>query len=163
MVNYDAALKLLLKGSARVAIHEVSGLTIARWMDGELPSVEQRHVDLLGESQDGRLLHIELQSANDPSMPLRMMDYGVKVARHYGQYPKQVVLYVGRARLRMPGEFRANDEFLFRYRIVDIRDVDAILLLNSDGIGNVLAVLTRLRNKRKAVRQIVFGRVWDQT
>ena len=66
------------------------------------------------------------------------------------------MLYVGRARLLMASEFQANDEFLFRYRIVDIRDVDADLLLNSDGIGdNVLSVLTRLRNKRKAMRQIV--------
>jgi hypothetical protein len=124
MFEYDAALKILLKGSAEVTIHALSGLTIARWHDVELPRVEEPRVDLLGESSGGRLLHIELQSANDSIMALRMAEYGVKVARRYGQFPKQVLLYVGEAPLRMPSEYRPNEDVLFRYRSGDIRELD---------------------------------------
>ena len=156
MFEYDAALKILLKGSAEVTIHALSGLTIARWHDVELPRVEEPRVDLLGESNDGRLLHIELQSANDPTMAFRMIEYGVKVVRRYGSYPKQVLLYVGEPPLRMPGEYSPNKDVMFRYRAVDIRELDGDQLLHSDGMGdNVVAILARLGNQREAVRQIV--------
>jgi hypothetical protein len=80
MFDYDAALKIQLKGSAAVTIRAPSGLAIKRWHDVELTTVEERRVDLLGESGDGRLLYIELQSTNVPSMALRIVEYGVRVA-----------------------------------------------------------------------------------
>lgn len=44
----------------------------------------------------------------------------------------------------------------FRYRLVDIREIDGEQLLESDNIGdNVIAVLTRLRDHRSAIRGIV--------
>jgi hypothetical protein len=74
----------------------------------------------------------------------------------YKLYPKQVVLYVGEVPLRMTGDFHANGELVFRYRVVDIRELDGRKLLDSDGIGdNVLAILARLGDKREAVRHIV--------
>jgi hypothetical protein len=154
--EYDATLKVLLKGSARVTIHALSGLSIARWHDVALSRVEEPRVDLLGEAGDGSLLHIELQSTNDSSMPLRMAAYGVKVAQIYGRYPKQVLLYVGEAPLRMAGEYRPNDDVSIRYKAVDARELDGERLLHSDGISdNVVAILAGLSNQRKAVRQIV--------
>ncbi len=156
MFDYDAALKLLLKGSATVTIETISNLHIARWLDVELKTVEERRLDLLGESDDGRLLHIELQSDNDPAMPLRMMEYGAKIGRQFKRYPAQVVLYLGMDPLRMAGEYAPNGDLVFRYKVVDIRELDGRPLLESDGIGdNVLAILTRPVDERQAVRHIV--------
>jgi hypothetical protein len=70
-------------------------------------------------------------------MALRMVEYGVKVARVHGRYPKQVVLYVGEAPLRMAGEYRPNEDVMFRYKSVDIRELDGERLLHSDGWGIV--------------------------
>jgi hypothetical protein len=42
---------------------------------------------LLGETADGSLLHIELQSTNDPAMPLRMAEYCLRVYRMLGKFP----------------------------------------------------------------------------
>ena len=110
MFDYDSTLKLLLRGSAEVTIREISGLKIAQWLDGEFPKVDQRRVDLLGEAEDGSLLHLELQNQNDASMPFRMLEYGVRVAQQYKRYPaKQVVLYVGQDPMRMASEYRANE------------------------------------------------------
>jgi len=47
MQEYDVALKLLLKGSATLTVRELTGTTVVKWLDVELPKV-----DLLGQSVD---------------------------------------------------------------------------------------------------------------
>ena len=101
MQEYDVALKLLLKGSATLTVRELTGTTVVKWLDVELPKV-----DLLGQSVDGQLIHIELQSGNDPAMPFRMMEYCLGVQRLFGQFPRQILLYVGEAPMSMRSELR---------------------------------------------------------
>jgi len=48
-------------------------------MNVELPEVHSRRADLLGETSDGRFIHVELQSANDPEMGQRMVEYAVAI------------------------------------------------------------------------------------
>lgn len=55
----------------------------------------------------------------------------------------------------MESELRGED-VLFRYRVIDIRQIDGDRLLQSDGVGdNVIAILARLRNRRQALHRIV--------
>jgi hypothetical protein len=70
-------------------------------LDVELPKVQNTRVDLLGETNEARLVHLELQSGNDTTMPLRMAEYCLSVFRLFGKFPRQVLLYVGEAPLRM--------------------------------------------------------------
>jgi len=120
MQEYDVALKSLLQGSASLTMRELTGTAIAKWLDVELPKVQNLRVDLLGETVDGGLVHVELQSSNDAAMPLRMAEYCLGVYRLFGRFPRQVVLYVGEPELRMKSELRSPD-VLFQYRMVDIR------------------------------------------
>jgi len=155
MQEYDIALKLLLRGSAKLTIHELAGAAVTRWLDVELPKVENPRVDLLGELEDGSLVHLELQSANEAVMPLRMAEYCLRVFRLFGQFPRQILLYVGEAPLRMASELRGAHVW-FEYRTVDMRDLDGDRLLESDDVGdNVIAILARLRDHKDAVRKIV--------
>jgi predicted transposase YdaD len=123
----------------------------------ELPQVQQTRVDLLGESahENPRLLHLELQSTNDPHLPLRMAEYSLRVYRQFQRFPQQVVLYVGDAEMRMPTEL-ASPDHVCRYTIVDIRTLDSEPLLNSLlPADNVIAILTRLRDRTAAIRRIL--------
>ena len=52
---------------------------------------------MLGETAQGTLVHIELQSANHVRMALRMLEYSVAIYRKFHRFPEQVVLYVGNA------------------------------------------------------------------
>ena len=73
MHEYDTVLKALLLRSANSIIEQIAGTKIVRWLNVELPTVQNTRVDLLGESTpDGEIIQIELQSANDPETPLRM-------------------------------------------------------------------------------------------
>jgi hypothetical protein len=70
MQEYDIALKLAL-GSAEETMRELTGGAVCRWLNVELPEVRGSRVDLLGESDAGELVHIELQSSNDPPKAVR--------------------------------------------------------------------------------------------
>jgi predicted transposase YdaD len=155
MHEYDITLKLLLRGSAAMAFQALTGGLVERWLDIELPKMQNPRMDLLGEFADGTLLHLELQSGNDAEMPLRMAEYALGVYRRFGQFPRQIVLYVGEPVLRMqPG--LAGARFSFSYELRDLRDVDGDGLLRSDDVGdNVLAVLANLRDRTSAVTEIV--------
>lgn len=79
---------------------------VEKWLNVDLPRLKNRRVDLLGRTIARRRLHIELQDRNDPQIAIRMAEYGLAIVRAYGEYPDQVVIYVGKARLRMPVELR---------------------------------------------------------
>ena len=99
-------MKLLLQGSARRTMRELTGTDVLRWLDVELPKVQNLRLDLLGETAGGDLVHLELQSTNEAVIPLRMAECGLGVYRLFGKFPRQILLYVGESPLRMPSELR---------------------------------------------------------
>jgi len=155
MQEYDVALKLLFQGSAALTMRELTGTVVAKWLDVGLPKVRNLRLDLLGETVDGGLVHVELQSGNDSAMPLRMAEYCLSVFRLFERFPRQIVLYVGEPALRMENELRGPG-VLFQYRLIDIGTLDGDRLLESEDVGdNVIAILARLRDHEGAVRKIV--------
>jgi hypothetical protein len=155
MHEYDVALKNILTRPGSSVLTQLTGASSLKWINVEAPKVSNRRVDLLGELPDGNLVHIELQSRNEKDFPLRMAEYLFGIGRQYGRLPRQVVLYVGEAPLRMKNRIESPDVSV-RFRLVDIRDLDGEQLLASTNIGdNVLAVLTRLGEQREAVRRIL--------
>ena len=154
MHDYGVTLKLVLQSSAGLMLRFLTGVNIERWLNVELPEVRNSRVDLLGATADDGLIHIELQSGNDSNMAVRMAEYCLSVYCRYGVFPSQILLYVGEAPVRMQAELTGPD-FSFRYKLIDIRDMDGELLLASDQVGdNVIAILARLRDRRAAVRRI---------
>ena len=155
MHEYDVAMKLLLLGPAEMVLSSLNAGAVKNWLNVELPEAQTTRVDLLGETFDGRLVHIEVQSSNDPSMPLRMAEYCLRIYRKFGKFPDQIVLYVGGDRLRMKTRLRSSS-LRFRYRLIDIRKIDGERLLASDRVGdNVIAILARLQDREAAVRQVL--------
>ncbi len=144
MHEYDISLKLLLRSSgARVLQELTGGVSIHKWLNVEMPEMRNTRVDLLGEIDRGDLIHIELQSKNDPTMPLRMLEYYLGVYRLFDRFPRQILLYVGRARLRMKEEL-IGPRLSFGYNAVDMRDLDGDRLLESGDLGdNIIAILAR--------------------
>jgi hypothetical protein len=115
---------------------------------------------LLGATEDDNLVCIELQSTNDRDMALRMAEYSLRIYLQFGKFPKQIVLYVGQPQLRMSamlsGPDAASPDFVFRYTLLDIRELDGALLLASTRVeDNLLAILTKLQDQAGAIRQIL--------
>ena len=155
MHEYDVALKNILTRPGSFVLTQLTGASSLKWLNVEAPKVSNRRVDLLGELPDGNLVHIELQSRNEKDFPLRMGEYLFGIGRQYGRLPRQIVLYVGEAPLRMKDRVEGPDVSV-RFHLVDIRDLDGERLLASTQVGdNVLAVLTRLSEQPKAIRRIL--------
>jgi hypothetical protein len=153
MQEYDVVFKLILQ-SVDLTIRELGGPP-ARWLNVELPEVRNTRVDLLGETAAGELIHIELQSTNDPDMPLRMAEYCLRVRRNFRKFPQQILVYLGDAPLTMASELN-GPKLSYSYRIVDIRDLDGARLLASPRVGdNIVAILTSLPDRRATVRRIL--------
>ena len=160
MQEYDVVLKLLLRGSAKVVLDELAGTTIASWLNIEVPELVNRRVDLLGETADGMLIQIELQSGLENRMALRMAEYSLAIYRLRRKFPRQIVLYVGEPPLKMDDTLVGPD-LQFRYRLIDVRDLDGERLRQSPEIGdNVIAILTRFRDQRGALNEIL-GKLSD--
>jgi predicted transposase YdaD len=156
--EYDIALKALLRASAASVLRQVSGESVSEWLDTETPEVKTSSVDLLGVTTEGHLLHVELQSSNDSTMVLRMAEYCLRIYRQHKKFPRQIVLYIGDAPLRMKASL-AGPDLTFRYSLFDIRTLDGSALLASASIQDkLLAVLTRLPDRLDVVREIL-GRI----
>jgi hypothetical protein len=84
-----------------------------------------------------------------------MIEYCLGVRRLFGQFPRQILLYVGEAPMRMEGKLHGPD-LSFEYRLIDIRTLDGDRLLESREVGdNVIAILAHLRDHKEAARRIV--------
>jgi predicted transposase YdaD len=156
--QYDAILKSALRHLTGSVLKPLSGVRVSRWLNVDLPTVQSRRADMLGEAADGTLLHIELQSANQARMAHRMLEYASAIERRFGRFPEQMVLYVGSAGLRMKGEL-SGPGLRYRCRMVDIRELDGEALLTSRRVeDNIIAILARLGDERRAIQRIL-GRI----
>lgn len=157
MNEYDATLKLLFQGSATGALRELIGVAVERWLNVELPRVQTPRVDLLGETHEGELVHVEFQSSNDSAMAHRMAEYYLGIYRQLGRYPRQTLIFVGDERLRMTGKLE-SPAMSFQYRLIDIRELDGEALINSARVGdNILSLLARLPDREDAIRRVLAG------
>jgi hypothetical protein len=114
MHEYDITLKSVPRRLTGSVFLELTGFRVARWHNVELPEVRSRRADMLGETADGTLVHIELQSANESAMALRLLEYTTAIYGQFGRFPQQLVLYVGRAPLRMEERLAGPSTRVFR-------------------------------------------------
>ena len=121
--EYDVALKNILTRPGTAVLTLLTGSSSFRWLNVEVPKVNNRRVDLLGEAPNGELTHIELQAANEKDFPLHMARYLVEITERFVRVPRQVALYVGAPRLRMKNSL-GGPGLSFRLDMVDIRDLD---------------------------------------
>src|SRR5713226_2795386 len=122
MHEYDVALKSILMRPGSGLLAALTGSSSLRWLNVELPKVNNRRVDLLGEDDDGGKVGIELQARNEKVFPFRMGSYLFSNAEVYGCLQRQIALYVGEAPLRMKN-FVEGPNISYRFDMVDIRDL----------------------------------------
>jgi predicted transposase YdaD len=155
--DYDTVLKSLLTDSENSIFQLITGARHGRWLNVELPDVTQTRVDLLFEAIEDtrRLIAMELQSTNDPNLPLRMAEYSLRVYRIHKQFPEQYVLYVGTDEMRIPSALLGPNHTC-RYTIFDIREWDAETFLNRPfPADTVIAILARYSERPETIQRIL--------
>ena len=118
----------------------------AELLSNEQARIESRRADLVARVKEGDgksyILHVEIQNDNQRDMPLRMMCYYSDIAlAHAGETIVQHLLYIGKSPMTMSDHVRGED-WLYRYKVLDMRDQDSEHFLNSDNPDAlVLAIL----------------------
>jgi len=120
-----------------------------------LPSTELR-VDFLARLEDESILHMEFQSFNDTNMPWRMLRYYTAIAEKYQTHNiKQLVVYVGNEKLRMKPSLKIKN-LVFRYEILDIRQTDCKILLESqDPVDRIMACLCKVEDEGYLIEKLL--------
>ena len=124
--------------------------------------IEDRRADLVarvtGIDSQVFLLHIEIQNANDASMPKRMLRYLADLLLAYPGLPiKQYLVYIGKESLRMADGLDL-EQMHYRYHVIDMHRVDCNDLLKQDSPDAwVMAVLCDFQDRppRSVIHEIL--------
>ena len=155
-LQFDGALKQFFERQQPSLVMDLTGgVAVKQSLNVELPRVQERKVDLVLLLADESLLHIEFQGTNRKDMAIRMSEYYLLLLARYQCPIRQVVLYVGRPRMRMSSVLE-HGPLRFSYSLRDIREWPARKLLDSSRTADyVLAILAGTADGPTLVREIL--------
>ncbi len=155
MSSKDIALKDIFEEIPHRLSKILASAHIKELLPTNFPSTELR-VDFLARLKDESILHIEFQSFNDPNMPFRMLRYYLAILERYPTSPiKQLLVYVGNRKLRMKSRLRLRN-LSFSYEILDIRQIDCKVLLESpDPMDRLLACLCKVEDEVYLIEKLI--------
>ncbi len=151
----DKTLRNIFQEIPQRLLKILTPIPVVELLDTVLPSTELR-ADLLAKLQDKSLLHLELQSFNDPNIPWRMLKYFTAIAEKYSTTRiRQLVVYVGNEPLRMKNSLEL-ERLSFEFEMVDLRSIDCKLLLQSpDPLDRIMACLCRVEDEEYLIKKIM--------
>ncbi|HEY3742636.1 MAG TPA: hypothetical protein VGL53_22460 [Bryobacteraceae bacterium] len=155
-MHYDLLLKLIFQ-EAMPGLLRVLGLPpLVDYLSVEFPKRTKAQPDLVVRLADGRILHIELQSKNDPRMEWRCLEYWQVISEQWpGVELVQVVIYLGDSPLTMAtGISRGGMQY--RFEVLNLRDIEATAFLESASDNErMLAVLCQSADPRATIAAIL--------
>ena len=83
--SFDVTIKSLIQDSAPELFRQLGVEHVAEWLNVELPKVQNRRADMVGRTACGPIVQIEIQSENDPEMPVRMAEYALFILGRHKQ------------------------------------------------------------------------------
>src|SRR5262249_53485789 len=124
-MRFDTILKALFQSSRLRLLESLTHASVREWINVQIPDARLDKLDLV-------------------AWLARMVEYYLLLCRRYGVPPVQMLIYVGRRPLAMSAEIR-HENMTFRYRAIDMRELDSEVLLQSPAIAdNLLAILCHL-------------------
>ena len=158
---YDKTIRSLLKELPTTFMELITGKKLSKEalkpLDIKLQKVIEREADLIVENTETReIYHVEFQSTNDSSMPVRMALYFYLILQNYGRAPKQYLVFVGKGECTIPPSVEIGSS-KHSYKVIDLKeDVDCKALLESDNPNDwILTVLCKLDPQKAAIRTVI--------
>ncbi len=128
-------------------IEMLTGKKAKGFLDTSFPAVMERDADLIVEFEDSSIFHLEIQTLDDPKMPLRMLGYYTAIRMAYDMEPMQMVLYVGDEDVEKVGRGIDGRYLHYEYEVRSISEMECRPLIESDNINdNILAALCRIED-----------------
>ena len=158
---YDKTIRSLLKELPTTFMELITGKKLSKEalkpLDIKLQKVIEREADLIVENTEtGEIYHVEFQSTNDSSMPVRMALYFYLILQNYGRAPKQYLVFVGKGECTIPYSVEIGSS-KHGYKVIDLKeDVDCKALLESNNPNDwILTVLCKLDPQKTTIRTVI--------
>ncbi len=155
--QYDITVKELLQAAPPKLLQLIWGTQPVEILTVDFPKVRMRHPDFVVRTKRGDIEQLEVQSDNDDDMEWRMLEYYPLLRKLFGRPPIQRVLYIGQKPLKMIGHID-EPNLQFRYEVIDLRQIDAELLLKSKSVEDrIFAILCHADNAQTNIRRILHS------
>jgi len=158
---YDKTIRSLLKELPTTFMELITDKKLSKEtlkpLDIKLQKVIEREADLIVENTEtGEIYHVEFQSTNDSSMPVRMALYFYLILQNYGKAPKQYLVFVGKGECTIPPSVDMENS-KHSYKVIDLKnDIDCSALVESDNPNDwILTVLCKLDPQKTAIRTVI--------
>lgn len=119
----------------------------------EQQRVEARRADMVArmrrrQTGEQLILHVEIQNANDNTMPVRMLRYLSDILLQYpNEQVYQYVVYIGKRPLSMPNQL-VQPAFSYQYYLLDMHMIDcSVLLMKDTPEALVIAILCDFKER----------------
>jgi predicted transposase YdaD len=155
---YDATLKRMFQRVPNRLLSHALGHNVAvkQILPTEMITVENLHPDLLFETEDGELIHTELQGYSMGEFAVRNLIYFGLVLRDYKRPPTQIVFWIGGKSIGVADGLHFDPALHYQYRVIDLRQLDPEFLVESPDVSeSIFGILCKLKDKRAVVRRIL--------
>jgi hypothetical protein len=134
---YDRTLREIFQRIPLRFIEIFTRLKIEAVLDPTFPRVTERRADFLARLTNGRIILVEIQLLFDPALPLRMVEYCLRVKERYGVYPLPFILWLGEGKPPY-GESFTLGPITFQCVVIDIKEIPSEVLLGSEDENDLL-------------------------
>ena len=156
-MKYDTTLKKLFQRPPHRLMSLALGeeVVVTRMLPTELLTVANLHPDLLFETDQGQLIHTELQGYRQTNFAERNLLYFALILRDYQRPPLQIVFWLGPGKVGVGEGLSFPPHLEYQFRVIDVREIDGDELLRGDLDESIFAVLCKLSDRRVAVASIL--------
>jgi hypothetical protein len=153
--RYDVSLKALFARDGNGIIRRrLFGGRVTEHLATEQPQVSNRRADMVVRTEDGSLHQVEFQAGNEAGFGLRMLEYYTYLVCCHRQHVVQTVLYMGREAMGLESGYR-SPSMAFQFDIVNLRELEAGPLLESEDWADVALALLARGDREKALAEAV--------
>ncbi|MDW8093698.1 MAG: hypothetical protein RMI63_01590 [Caldimicrobium sp.] len=128
---FDRTLREVLQRLPLKIIQILFGSKVSEVLESTFPTTKERKADFVGRLENGTLIHLEIQSTYDPTLPLRLIELYLRIYERYGAYPLQVLLWVGDKKCPYRTRYRLG-RLEHRVKVVEMRKISCRELLESE-------------------------------
>ncbi|MDW8093809.1 MAG: hypothetical protein RMI63_02150 [Caldimicrobium sp.] len=163
---FDRTLREVLQRLPLKIIQILFGSKVSEVLESTFPTTKERKADFVGRLENGTLIHLEIQSTYDPTLPLRLIELYLRIYERYGAYPLQVLLWVGDKKCPYRTRYRLG-RLQHRVKVVELRKISCRELLESEvEEDQLLAILCKRERDfwdrlRERVERLEEGRRRD--
>ena len=161
-MRFDTEIKGIFESAAKAVVKLVLKVDILEIKPAGTEIQELLRADFVGiiKTHKGSfLVHIEFQTSNYETRPQGMLQYAIALYRKYKLPLIQIVIYIGKEKLRMKNVFSLKTDFTeiyHRFEIIDISEIEAESFLESDEPDVfILSILGKTGDRVGVLRRVI--------